>query len=488
MAALAATLLAGIQPPSAQAAAAPADTGFTTVRVSNDTFKAHSEPDIAENPANPNNLVAGSKFFTDPAHYQFKIGTYYSSNAGRSWHDVGLLPGFDTYTRTSDISFAFSPNGSIVYACVLAEDGSRSGIFVSRSKDGGKTWSDPSTVFLDLTGATFSDKPWITVDSTSGPSRGTVYVAWNLDSNTSEFGGDPDGGNDAFQGKLTVTGEPQPGVVVATSKDYGKTFSDPVGVTPFDSHHFALGAIPRVGPDGTLYVAFLTYADVNNQTVNGFALSTSADRGVTFTAPHTIDAKIDPLPNHLPNGTFRNLSLPSFALSQKNGSMILGWADMRNGDADILTARSTDHGKTWSRPLRVNHDTLHNGIDQFQPVLAVAPNGTYTCAWFDRRFNSQNKLIDEEIAQSTDGGRTFGKNLRVTRKSWNPAIDAPLPEGKPSNTFIGDYQGLAVDNNTVHPLWNDTGNGTSQEIKTAVVSVKVFARRQAGRAHRAARA
>ena len=158
------------------------------MQVSHDTFKAHSEPAIAENSANPKNLVAGSKFFTDPLHYQFKIGTFYSTNGGQSWHDGGLLPGYENYSITSDISFAFSPNGSLVYACVLATDGTQSGIFVSRSRDGGKTWLNPSTVFLDTSGATFSDKPWIAVDWSHGPSRGTVYVAWNLDSNSDAIG------------------------------------------------------------------------------------------------------------------------------------------------------------------------------------------------------------------------------------------------------------------------------------------------------------
>src|SRR5437667_10049108 len=51
---------------------------FANVRVSHDTYPAHSEPMLAENPKNPLNLVGGSKFFTDPAHYKFRIG-YFSS-------------------------------------------------------------------------------------------------------------------------------------------------------------------------------------------------------------------------------------------------------------------------------------------------------------------------------------------------------------------------------------------------------------------------
>lgn len=457
---------------AARRAAAPS---VVDVRVSHDTYKAHSEPDIAENPRNHKNLIAGSKFFTDPAHYRFKIGTYYSMDGGQSWHDSGLLPGFDNYSTTSDISFAYSATG-IAYACVLAVQGNTSGIFVSRSTDGGKTFSHPVPVFLDTTGTTFSDKPWITVDQTHGPTAGTIYVAWNLDGNRdADAGGASTGGvpEDHLLPNQTSDSS-NVGLVVSRSIDGGRTFSPPLVISRFDPE-FVIGAIPRVAPNGHVYIVFGAI-DNRSGNINQLEMVASSDRGVTFSDPQVIQDNVDGLPNHLSQGTFRNLSLPTFAVSPKDGSMVVAWSDMRNSDADILASTSIDGGATWSKPYRVNHDALGNGKDQFQPVIAVAPNGTYTCAWFDRRRDPNNRLIDEYIAQSQDGGKTFGLNLRVTDKSWNPAIDAPEPEGKPSNTFIGDYQGLAVDNLTVHPLWNDTQNGRTQEISTAVVSVRLFAR------------
>jgi uncharacterized protein YodC (DUF2158 family) len=155
---------------------------------------------------------------------------------------------------------------------------------------------------------------------------------------------------------------------------------------------------------------------------------------------------------------------------------VMVWADYRYDDADIMATTSKDSGRTWSASIRVNHDRLKNGKDQFLPALAVASNGVYTCAWFDRSYDPKGLWIDEAVAQSTNEGRSFGPAMRVTAKSWNPAIDAPRPEGKPSNTFIGDYQALAVDNHTVHPLWNDTQNGKTQEIRTASIGVQLFRR------------
>jgi hypothetical protein len=125
----------------------------------------------------------------------------------------------------------------------------------------------------------------------------------------------------------------------------------------------------------------------------------------------------------------------------------------------------------------VNHDRIRDGKDQFQPALAVALNGTFTCSWFDRRLDPKNHGIDVFLAQSTNDGASFGHNYRITEHTWDPAIGAPHADGKAATTFIGDYQALAVSNATVHPLWNDTQNGKDQQIRSAVVSVQLLDRR-----------
>lgn len=467
------TALVTFGTPSALAARPQYAITVANVQVSHDAAQAHSEPAIAENPKNPKNLVAGSKFFSDPAHYLFKIGTYYTRDGGRTWHDNGVLPGFDGFSLTSDISFAFAANGT-AYACVLGikPDGT-SGVYVSSSMDGGKTWSLPSTVFFDPTNNTFSDKSWIAVDTSHGKHRGTIYVAWNLDGNTDANAFDPDA---LFTDRLDAGPVAlDNALVVSHSSDGGLTWSSPVSIFDFDQAHFALGAIPAVGPDGVLRIPFLTWIPSGTKTINQLAMVSSTDGGETFSAPRVAVSSVVGLPNHLPNTSFRNLSLPAFAISPQDNSMVLTWADMRNGDADILAVSSFNAGKTWTKPVRVNHDHLGNGKDQFQPAIAVSPNGVYTCSWFDRRHDPNNILIDVDLAQSTDDGRNFGTNFRVTKKSWDPSVDAPIPSDDPKSTFIGDYQALAVDNTAVHPLWNDTQNRTSQEIRSAVISTRTLA-------------
>lgn len=439
------------------------------VQVSHDTFVAHSEPMVVQNPTDSANLVGGSKFFTNISRYRFKIGTYVSDDGGTTWTDNGLLPGFGGYDTTSDISFAFSPNGSLVYACVLAKKGKTSGIFVSRSRDRGHTWSDPTAVFLDRSGATFSDKPWITVDTTEGRYRGTVYVAWNLDSATGAPA-DPDAGAAHPSAKITSNRQERPvGIAVSQSRDYGRTFSVPLLVSRFDRNQFALGAIPVVAPNGTLFVTFLRFHGVGKGATYDLATVTSTNQAASFSPAHIVTPRVKTLPNRLPHGTFRNFSLPAAAISPRTGTLMVAWADMRRREADILKTTSRDGGRTWSIPSRVNDDPAGDHKDHFQPQLAVTPNGTFVCSWFDRRYDPGDRLIDQVVAASGNDGRTFGRNVRVTQHSWNPAIDAPVPNPKQRTTFIGDYQGLSADTDTVHPFWNDTQNGRSQEIRTASV-------------------
>jgi hypothetical protein len=441
-------------------------TPFENVRVSHDAYLAHSEPMIAENPKNPLNLVGGSKFFTDPAHYAFQIGYYFSFDGGCTWNDGGVLPGFAKNETTSDISLAFG-NHNDVYAAVLYETAgsqSKSGIAVAKSSDGGKTFGKPVSVFAASADLAFSDKPWITVDQTNGPHSGYIYVVWSYDHNNT-------------CGFINNCSEE---LAFSRSTDGGKTFSpvaliegnapfctNPARGRPADSTKCdaTQGAIPAVGPDGRLYVA-TPYIDVMGRSIpTRLMVTSSIDGGKTWTTPVLI-ATIHDISGPFPPEKYRNLSLPAFACDPRTGQLYITWSNKGTRDADTLFSTSNNHGLTWSAPIRVNDDPVGNGANQFQPQMAVAPDGVISISYFDTRNDPRNILIDVYLAQSVDHGTSFLKNLRITTRSWNPAVDAPVDEY--GSQFIGDYQGLAADNSFVHPFWNDTRTG-SQEIFTAAI-------------------
>ena len=91
-------------------------------------------------------------------------------------------------------------------------------------------------------------------------------------------------------------------------------------------------------------------------------------------------------------------------------------------------------------------------------------------SFFDTRLDPKHKLIDVYLAQSIDFGATFLKNIRVTTRSLNPALGAPI-DGN-GLQFIGDYQGLAADNSFVHPFWNDMRTGRQEIVTAAIASVR----------------
>ncbi len=446
----------------------------TNIQVSHDGYAAHSEPMVAANPNNPLNLVGGSKLFTDPSRYRFRIGTYTSFDGGCTWSDGGVLPGFGPGAITSDVSIAFGRHDD-VYVAVLyaAKPGSgdfgygESGVAVSTSRDGGRTFGEPVYVYVDRTGTVFSDKPWIAVDQSAGAHSGAVYVMWSYDHDG--VCGDDNGCKQD--------------VAFSRSTDGGKTFS-PVrlvqGDAPFcrndatrrapGSHRCdaALGTVQVVEPNGTLVVVY-AYEDVMNsgRVPTRLVALASHDGGETWAAPSLV-ATISDVFGTLPPGHYRNTTLPALACDPSTGQLYVAWADKASGHADVLLSTSYDDGLTWSAALRVNDDPPGERANHLQPQLAVASNGVVAVSFFDTRNDPQRGWIDVYLAQSTDHGTSFLTNTRVTTQSWDPAAGAPTdPSGL---RFIGDYQGLTVAGSRFYPFWNDSRTG-SQQIYTAAIPV-----------------
>ena len=437
---------------------------YSNIRVTDDSYAAHSETSLAQDPHNPLNLVGGAKFFPDVAHYRFNVGYAASLDGGCTWSKSRVLPGFDKDTRSSDPVFAFGPQHE-VYAATIFINQHTSGVSVSVSRDRGLTFSKPTIVFEDKPDRVFSDKPWLAVDQTAGPASGNVYVVWSYD-----HGGDCGNGNTCSQN-----------LAFSRSTDGGRTFSPTrqiEGKAPFCTNgspaHPAsatncdaiLGAVIVVEPDGTLEVAALYFNLIASHPVPTRILALSSpDAGITWTTP-VLAATIHDIIGTFPPQKYRALSLPALASDPRTGQLYLTWSDKGTGDADVLLITSKDKGKTWSAPLRVNDDPVRNGAQQFQPQLAVSPQGIVTVSFFDTRNDPHRKLIDVYLAQSLNHAASFQKNIRVTSQGWDPTVQAPTDDD--GKKFIGDYQGLAADATFVHVFWNDTRTGR-QEIFTSAV-------------------
>ena len=377
-----------------------------------------TEPGIAVNPANPQQVVA---VFQDNAH------AAYSQDGGKTWQ---VAEGVDAknYRVSGDVSTVFDNQGH-AFVCYIAFDklgtfnywargATRNGIFVRRSVDGGKTWeANHIPVAEQPTGAgiPFEDKPYIVADNSKSKFAGNLYVGWT-------------------RWRLTDSQ-----MVISRSTDDGKTWSVPVEVDahpglPRDDNGAAEGFDGAVGPDGTLYVIWSQDDDLMFTSSRDGGKTFSRARAIIHTAP--IMFAIETLD--------RANGFPQIAIDPKSKRLYVTWSDYRNGDLDVFISSSGDGGKHWTAAARVNNDPVHNGVEQFFQWLAVDPvDGSVNVVFYDRRIDPRNRKQIVVLARSTDLGRTFNNY------AWT---DEAFEAG---GLFFGDYSGLAAYGGRVYGVWTE---------------------------------
>lgn len=414
------------------ASAAFVDPGITPpTRVNNDLLPpgnatnpwSQAEPDIDVNPFNENNIVAvyQESRFRDGGARALNYAT--SMDRGLSWVE-GSLPNLTQelggpWERASDPWVAFGPGNRVYYVTLdFNETNPANQVGVSVSTDGGLSWGPPVRVFrseLD-----FNDKEAIEIDThPRSPHFGNVYVAWDINI-------DP------------ANGGPAQHLVVARSTNGGASYQTPLVLRIAGTN---IGAIPRVGPDGTVYVM---WAGSGGSSGFSIFLSTSANGGASFSSPRVIQTLSSQSVPFIRDGSI----LPSLSVDRKTGDLYLVWADSRWTGVDQTTiSYSRDKGVTWSLPTRVS-----NGPgDAPTFTAAVAVNGmgevgvSYTSLENDpaRAFG-----IDQYFSVSRDRGVTFETRQRVSPVTSDIRWAAWARE-----FFLGDYTGIAAGANAFHMLW-----------------------------------
>ena len=384
----------------------------------------YTEPGIAIDPRNPLHAVGV---------FQNNVHAAWTADGGRTWTlATGVEP--PNFRVSGDVSVAIDLHGH-AFLCHIAFDhtglssywgigGTRNGVFVRRSLDGGRTWETSPRVVAEhpvtKPGLKWEDKPYIVADDNPHSKfAGNLYVGWTQ-----------------FQLDRTV-------ILFSRSTDDGQTWSTPIEISsepglPRDDNGALVAFDGTVGADGTLYASW------NDR--NGIVLAVSHDGGHTFTRSRLV-VPTQPMYFNIAsfsrgNG-FQEIAIDPRPSAGRHGRLYVAWGDYRNGDIDIFTATSVDGGVTWTSPVRVNTDPVHNGRDQFMQWLAVDPtDGAAYVMFYDRRSDTTNVHPVVTLARSTDGGRTY-VNYAWTAQSFDPSHES----------FLGDYTGLAAFGGHVYGIW-----------------------------------
>lgn len=389
------------------------------------TSNSPTEPSIAVDPKNPLRVAAGSVL----------DNYYYSNDGGITW-DVSRIesPEFGVW---GDPTLLFDTAGHILYFH-LANPPVGSWIdriVCQKSTDNGLTWTDS---YLYKDGNKAQDKQWAIIDR----SNNYIHASWTqFDSYGSTTPGD--------SSIILYVRSTDGGVSWSPAKRISFVAGDCV-----DSDETVEGAVPAIGPNGEVYVAWTGPL--------GLAFNKSLDGGITWMEREQVITEVPGGWDFAIPGIFRANGMPETVCDLSNGpnhgSLYVSWSDQRNGedDTDVWLVKSTDGGTTWSAIKRVNDDA--SGRHQFFHWMTIDQvTGYLWWVWYDRR-NTTDNLTEVYGAVSKDGGETF-TNFKISESAFNPRADV----------FFGDYTNISAHDNIVRPIWTRLDN-FNLSVYTAIIN------------------
>jgi hypothetical protein len=439
--------------------------------------RSQNEPTVALDPHNTQVVVAGANdYCAQIVNGDVWAGYYRSTNGGSSWQD-SLVPGYPadasaagvaspvhgTCGAAGDPCQAFDRDGRLFYAfiCFNRAKPVNGGVFVARYTNDGAAYDrtvlvkrgTPSGQFL--TGL-FQDKINLTVDQTAGRFGGNAYVAW------SQYNG--------FA--------PNNAVLFSRSTDHGLTFSRPIRVTPV-----ALGTGSfvdlAVGPDGAVYLAFLSYPSSSNPSSDVW-LSKSTDGGASFgPAAHVATIELFDSSQFSGNGatdcgdgpfacpsglTFSRFTTAPAVAADATGVHVVWNAKLASGQSKVFVRNSPD-GIVWPAAA-TTLDTVAVG-HQWTPDIASA-GGVINVVFYDSRADpayspslppgntasghNSGDVVHTWVAKSTNGGVGWSET-RISTVGSNFGWET---HGARRDGFWGDYIYVSAVGGTVMTTWTDS--------------------------------
>jgi hypothetical protein len=435
------------------------------ILVSRDGDIAHCETMIAANPTNPKNLVGGSIVMIRPDGGAANKA-YVSFDGGSTWADVSFPEEMEHGGGDPQVGFGITGTAYFV--------GLSKGMSFYRSEDGGKIWSKALIVG-------HGDHEMLITDHTFGPFAGRVYL-------TDET--DVPGSTEMEDLQMRRR------VVLFRSLDDGRSFIGPVEVARGNNTGLAAENL-LVLSDGTLFIPMLEYPNyaINKEASTWKAVfSLSSDGGVTFSSPRPIAeiqfGGVKAMRKSQGSGRVDQMAGTVFAVDlggKFRDRIYAAWTEFEGDRYRLVLSWSGDRGKTWSTPKPLDPGAPAYA-SQFQPMIAVNPDGVLGVYWYDTEGFPSRDRFDISFTASVDGGATFLPKARVSSATSNPFGSGNLrpgpfvsqDRGLVTASFVsgmsrwpagGDYIGMTADADGIfHPFWADGRSGTYQ-LYTAAIRV-----------------
>jgi hypothetical protein len=381
---------------------------FTSYQVNVDsnghniTGDAANEPSIAVDPTNPSKMTIGWRQFNSVQSNFRQGGWGYTTDGGTSWTFPGVL---ENNVFRSDPVLNSNETGNFFYLSLLqtfCDD-------MWRSLNGGQLW----TRLPPEGGGGGGDKEWFTIDKTNGMGHGFQYQAWSTAAacSSGQFSRSTNGGV-TWMNPINIPNSPVWGTLDVDTN--GNLF---IGGGDFGSQFYCIRSSNAQNGNVTPTFDQVTTVNLGGSIEFGDLINPGGLAGQIFLA---VDR----------SGTITNNNIYMLASVQPTGA---------NNGTDVMFARSTNGGQTFSAPHRINDDPINHNKWHWLGTLSVAPNGRIDSVWLDTRNASNNTDSQLFYSYSTDGGNTWSPNVAVSN-SFNPFL------GYPNQNKMGDYITIVSDN------------------------------------------
>jgi hypothetical protein len=489
--------------------------------------KDHSESDIRVDPTNPNHLIGSSKWFASAEGYNHLLGFYESFDGGQTWSVQGHIPGYEGWTDNTDPVGAFDGFGNyyelnLAYQFFYNSDGTHNFTVGTSQEPNPAVPAEVISVSVHPHGATTAtnwitthqghpdyvatydsvgnepDKQWITIDANKtlpngspNPNYNTIYAMWTV--------------FNFFSSKPYVS------TAKALPDGTHTAWSTPQRLPTITNTAGDTYLLPHVDPAGVVYTTVTDFPGKKAFCCVTISVDFSTNGGLTWQGPRVVIQNVQYPPLIYANTTFRDGIEDTFAVgnhlsAQGHYPLYVSWEDYSAGVGNNILSASYDQGLTWSTPIQVNDNA--SPVDEFQPNLTVAADGTVSVAFYDRRlscpaanspeatgaglaldrvnpnysgslppYGASNYCVNASVQFYNATLVPFGNNIRLTQHTWDPQLNSPHTASAFNiETFIGDYFGNTTSGSTnissFASTYNDGSNANYQQQQViAIVAI-----------------